>query len=227
MQAHAHSLFWPPTGELEVVVNAERWPAGPTQAVWVPASTSFRIEPARHSPLFRVAVPTVAHGAQSLPELPRVVPVDGDLRTSILTYISGRLRGAQLDVQPVVDALRRVGRPQVSVTQPVNATARELAIAIERQPASPPSLTQWAADSGTSTRTLLRRFRAESGCTVAQYTLRVRMRLALKLLDQNVSLTDVALQCGYRSTTSFLAAFRRTFGAPPAAYGYVFDEQPE
>ena len=51
-------------------------------------------------------------------------------------------------------------------------------------------------------------------------TWRQRMRLvsALPALERGERVTDVALACGYDSTSAFIAAFRQQFGATPGEF---------
>ena len=52
-----------------------------------------------------------------------------------------------------------------------------------------------------------------------QYLTQWRMLLAANLLSRsNTSLTRIAEEVGYQTDTAFSRAFRREFGAPPAAW---------
>ncbi|MCD7102237.1 helix-turn-helix domain-containing protein [Pseudoclavibacter sp. 13-3] len=214
-----HSLFWPPTQPVELVVKAHRWRATPTQAVWIPAATRFRVEPREHPPLFRIAISAEPSHNGAVPDAPRVIPVTTALHDLILAYVTARFQGAPVDTDAIVAVIAQNSRPAVRLARPSSPEARALALSIEMNPASTPSLQDWAAERGLSPRTLLRQFRAEAGCTVNEYRLQARLRLGLQLLDEGRTLTEVANATGYSSPTSFVATFRRTFGDRPEAYG--------
>ena len=66
---------------------------------------------------------------------------------------------------------------------------------------------------------LAERFLALVGSPPMQYLTQWRMLLASNLLSRgNLPLARVAEQVGYQTDTAFSRAFRREFGAPPAAW---------
>lgn len=76
-----------------------------------------------------------------------------------------------------------------------------------------PELAQQIA--GSSERSLTRLFREETGLSYRQWRLRQRMLVAMQGLERGQSSAEVAAQLGYGSASAFIAAFRRTLGAPP------------
>ena len=72
---------------------------------------------------------------------------------------------------------------------------------------------------GLSSFQLHRRFTAALGETPMQYTTRLRLeRAALRLLIQDATVLDIALDCGYRHHETFTRAFKRHFGQIPSTY---------
>lgn len=66
---------------------------------------------------------------------------------------------------------------------------------------------------------LHRAFRSLAGETLKSYTERLRLEQgAFRLMIQDGSLLDVALDCGYHNHETFTRAFRRRFGVAPQAY---------
>lgn len=60
------------------------------------------------------------------------------------------------------------------------------------------------------------RFRREVGVTPADHRTRLRIRLAKRLLrDPKLSITDVAMQCGFSTSQYFATTFRRMTGLKP------------
>ncbi|WP_320777364.1 GlxA family transcriptional regulator [Streptomyces sp. CRN 30] len=103
-------------------------------------------------------------------------------------------------------------RPQGSVLEPLLAwlhenLAREL------------TLDDIAAQAGTSTRTLIRRFREQTGSTPLQWLHRARVRQAQHLLETTRHPVErIATQVGFGSPTAFRERFKRTTGVSPHAY---------
>ncbi|MNJ80766.1 HTH-type transcriptional repressor of iron protein A [compost metagenome] len=68
-----------------------------------------------------------------------------------------------------------------------------------------------------SEKTLTRQFQRDTGLSFRAWRQRLRLLSALPLLEQGEAVTEVALACGYDSTSAFIAAFRLHFGATPGA----------
>lgn len=69
-----------------------------------------------------------------------------------------------------------------------------------------------------SRRTLARRFRSETGMTIAAWRQQARMMEALARIGEGAPVTAAAFEVGYDSASAFSAAFRRVFGCPPTHY---------
>ena len=71
----------------------------------------------------------------------------------------------------------------------------------------------------TGKRTLNRMFKKQLNLSPIQYVIAKRMRYAVQLLNSNtLSIKDVAEECGYKSTSFFIAEFKKHFQATPLAY---------
>jgi AraC-like DNA-binding protein len=91
--------------------------------------------------------------------------------------------------------------------------------ALHARPAQPWTLEELAQAAGTSRSVLAERFTALVGSTPMQYLTQWRMLLAANLLcGSNAPLARIAEDVGYQTDTAFSRAFRREYGAPPAAW---------
>ncbi|MDH4553941.1 AraC family transcriptional regulator [Pseudomonas sp. BN417] len=91
--------------------------------------------------------------------------------------------------------------------------------ALHRSPAQAWTLEELARTSGTSRSVLAERFQQLVGSSPMQYLTQWRMLLAANLLSRsNAPLARIAEDVGYQTDTAFSRAFRREFGAPPAAW---------
>ncbi|MFG3343702.1 GlxA family transcriptional regulator [Streptomyces sp. NPDC048018] len=85
------------------------------------------------------------------------------------------------------------------------------------------TLDEIAARAGTSTRTLIRRFREQTGTTPLQWLHRARVRQAQHLLETTRhSVERIGAQVGFGSPTAFRDRFKRTTGVSPHSYRRSF-----
>jgi AraC-like DNA-binding protein len=91
--------------------------------------------------------------------------------------------------------------------------------ALHKRPAQAWTLEDLARASGTSRSVLAARFQHLVGSSPMHYLTQWRMLLAANLLSHsNAPLAQIAEDVGYQTDTAFSRAFRREFGAPPAAW---------
>ena len=91
--------------------------------------------------------------------------------------------------------------------------------ALHTKPAHPWTLEELARAANTSRSVLAERFQQIVGSSPMQYLTQWRMLLAANLLSRsNAPLARIAEDVGYQTDTAFSRAFRREFGAPPAAW---------
>jgi len=90
---------------------------------------------------------------------------------------------------------------------------------LHKHPAQAWTLEDLARSAGTSRSVLAERFQDLVGTSPMQYLTQWRMMLAANLLrHSNTPLAHIAEGVGYQTDTAFIRAFRREFGAPPAAW---------
>jgi AraC-like DNA-binding protein len=85
----------------------------------------------------------------------------------------------------------------------------------------PVSVEDIVAASGASARSVFRAFRQSRGYTPLQFVKQVRLRQAKRLLEDpaaNLSVTEIALVCGFSDISNFSKDFSRTFGVPPSNF---------
>jgi len=91
--------------------------------------------------------------------------------------------------------------------------------ALHSDPARAWTLEDLAKTIGTSRSVLAERFQQLVGTSPMQYLTQWRMLLAANLLSRsNAPLARIAEDVGYQTDTAFSRAFRREYGAPPAAW---------
>jgi len=80
------------------------------------------------------------------------------------------------------------------------------------------TLNDWSENVGASERTLSRLFKKEVNLSFPQWRQRLRLISALRILEQDISIDNVAHQVGYQSCSSFIEAFKKSFKLTPQQY---------
>jgi transcriptional regulator GlxA family with amidase domain len=131
---------------------------------------------------------------------------------------------ARLSVMPLE---REGGQAQFIVHDhtptPSGATLDPLLDWLRANLATPLTLEDVAAHAGISTRTLIRRFREQTGTTPLQWLHRARIRQAQHLLESTEhSVERIGAQVGFASPTAFRDRFKQTTGVSPRSYRRAF-----
>ncbi|MEU6116793.1 helix-turn-helix domain-containing protein [Streptomyces sp. NPDC047117] len=110
----------------------------------------------------------------------------------------------------------RVPAPEGSVLEPVLDWLQD-------NLARPLTLDDIAGRAGVSTRTLIRRFREQTGTTPLQWLHRARIRRAQHLLETTRQPVErIGREVGFGSPTAFRDRFKRTTGVSPHTYRRTF-----
>ncbi|MER0484048.1 helix-turn-helix domain-containing protein [Streptomyces sp. Edi2] len=131
---------------------------------------------------------------------------------------------ARLSVMP----LEREGGQAQFIVQPYPAAPRGSALEplltwLQDNLARDLTLADIAARADTSTRTLIRRFREQTGTTPLQWLHRARVRQAQHLLETTAHPVErIGAQVGFGSPTAFRDRFKRTTGVSPQTYRRTF-----
>ncbi len=118
----------------------------------------------------------------------------------------------------LADELRATEQDDFYLPAPKDLRLRQLADMLARDPADQRGLGDWAGQINMAQRTLVRKFRSETGMSFVEWRQRARILLAIKLLGAGESVTQVALAVGYESLSAFISVFRQLTGAAPSQY---------
>jgi AraC-like DNA-binding protein len=223
VRSHAwDQLTYATEGVLSVKTVHGTWVVPPHRAVWVPAGIE-------HTEVY--SGPVQARSLFFVPQLSKFdrnectgMNVSPLLRELILKAIAiGALDSAipaqsrLIDV--ILDQFDALASVPLQLKAPRDPRAVRVAELLEAEPASNDSLATTAKRAGASTRTVERLFRAETGVSFQQWRQRLRLIHALRLLAAGHSVTSVALEVGYSSTSAFIAMFRRELHTTPRQIG--------
>ncbi|MCY1283438.1 HTH-type transcriptional regulator NimR [compost metagenome] len=221
---HSHpwvQLSYAIAGVLEVHTDAGRFVAPPQRAVWVPAGLAHRVHSTPRTEMRSLYIDCAA--VDWAPPGCRVLQVSPLLRELINAFSGlpadyaeegeqGRL------VQVLLDQLAAAPEVDLMLPLPQDERLRRLCRTLQEHPERQQTLEQWSARLGLSAKTLSRRFLHDTGLGFRAWRQRQRLLAALAPLERGERVTDVALACGYDSTSAFIAAFRLQFGSTPGEF---------
>ncbi|MEU8268029.1 helix-turn-helix domain-containing protein [Sphaerisporangium sp. NPDC049002] len=127
-----------------------------------------------------------------------------------------------------VMSLEREGGQAQFIVQPLPATTRGSALEplltwVQASLSRDLTVADLAAQAGMSPRTLMRRFREQTGTTPLQWLHRARVRQAQHLLETTDHTVErIGAQVGFASPTAFRDRFKRVTGVSPHTYRRTF-----
>jgi len=137
------------------------------------------------------------------------------LATIRLGFLDDSVPAQSRMIAILLDQFETLGQAPLQLKTPTDSRAMRIAALLESTPASTDSLKILARQAGASKRTIERLFKSETGVSFQQWRQRLRVIQALRLLASGESVTSVALDVGYASTSAFIAMFRREMGTTP------------
>ncbi|QWT19870.1 helix-turn-helix transcriptional regulator [Bacillus sp. NP157] len=224
LATHEHrrgQLLYASEGTVAVTTPFGAWIAPPERAVWIPSFIphSVRMIGAVHTRSVYIE-PTVT-GAFG--EVCRVIVVSPLLRALLveaaavpLTYdVAGR---DGLLMALVVEEIARAKRVPLELPLPTHPGLAVRCAAFFERPSITEGIDAWAAGLGMHRRSFTRLFRRETGMSFVAWRQQACLLSTLPRLAAGDAVTDVALDLGYESATSFSTMFRRALGKPPSGY---------
>lgn len=207
------------SGVLGVHTDEGSFFAPPQWGVWIPAGLEHQVVTSMRAEMRSLYVRKEdAPWAGQRCRVLEVTPLARELIKSFCQlpaeYPLGDSPEARL-VQVLMDQLAHL--PEVGFSLPLPRHPRLLQLCNEliEHPGQAITLHDWAAQLGTSEKTLMRLFQRETGLSFRSWRQRARLLSSLGALETGESVTQAALACGYDSTSAFIAAFKVLFGFTP------------
>lgn len=213
-----HELIFSDSGALTVETDGRLWVAPLGLGIWIPAGLTHHVtaEPGTVSYVTYISPSRVSvswTGTTGLGITPLV-------RELLMANKTGSFDDdVRLSMQRLtMDLLAPVQTASLDVNMPTQTTLRAIADEIVRNPADSGTSDDWGRRFGVSGRTINRGFERETGSSLTQWRITVRMRRALIDIAAGRSVIAVARDVGYTNSSTFIQLFRQTTGHTPAAY---------
>jgi AraC-like DNA-binding protein len=168
----------------------------------------------------------VLEGATEVASFAAPVFADERLRRAFDTAFASVMRHDESGHEMIAETavLRMVAQLAVNLSSKSRKSSRATASIrnardrIDADPAASLTLTNLAAEAGSSRYQLLRAFARELGLTPHAYIVQQRLALARRLIRAGSTLADVASATGFSDQSHLTRMFARQFGVTPARY---------
>jgi transcriptional regulator GlxA family with amidase domain len=157
----------------------------------------------------------------ALPPVRAMSPVVARACAGLATDSADELAWEELGVRIAVQAARLANGSTAMQEVLPSAEARVTRVVrmMEEMPAARHSLARLAEEGRLSPYHFLRTFQTVLGLTPHQYVLRMRLRrAAARLVQEETSVLEIALDCGFGDVSNFNRSFRAEFGRSPRAF---------
>jgi AraC-like DNA-binding protein len=220
---HWNQLVYAISGVLIVAVEGSCFVVPPEQAVWLPTGIRHSVGSlfgAEFRSLYIADTP-----APNVAKVCTVIAVPPLLRALIIEAAAIEQPAGKRDsgygkrvTTLIIDQLRRAEAVGSALPWPRQGPLMSLCEALYANPDDERSAGEWGVKLGMSARTLTRRFASETGLSMRAWRRRLRLFKAVELLAGETSITEIALELGYASTSAFIYMFRKEMGRSPLVH---------
>jgi AraC-like DNA-binding protein/quercetin dioxygenase-like cupin family protein len=210
------------TGTMQVMLESGTIILPPQFGLWIPEGVEHSVSSVEDSALETLHIKTSA--LENPPDIAKTVLVDEFVRTFIHYACTRICSGYDMQdkaadrLHVLLGLLEELPDAAMNLIMPRDPKLADLCLQMQTAPNKPFPLEECAAEAGMSPRTLLRRFVADTGLTYQAWRHRLRLMVAIEKLCDGESVTNVAMDIGYSTTSSFTQAFQREFGRSPTRF---------
>ncbi len=222
--AHSHpfgQLSFAGDGVLLVRTETGSHVAPPQRAVWVPPGMRHAVAATRRAEMRSLYI----RADQDVFSPPRCLVLSVTPLARELLLATAALPAAYDENGPpgrlvavLLDQLATLPEAAYSLPWPQDPRLAAICQTLTDSPDDNRTAKDFAKNAGMTERTLGRLFQAQTGLAFGGWRRRSRLLTALSLLEAGKNVTATAIECGYDSTSAFIAAFRDAFGVTPGAF---------
>jgi AraC-like DNA-binding protein len=221
---HMHSrtqLLYASSGVMSIQTEEGIWVVPPMRGLWLPSFTEHQISVSGHLSMRTLYIkPDVI---SNLPSKCSVVSIPPLLRELILYAVTlprlYPLNSPEERVMTVIlDQIQSLSVTPLDLPIPKDTRLNKIFQALSVNPSDNRTLEEWGRTVGSTSRTLSRLFRSDTGMSFRQWRQQIRILEALKYLGRNEPVTTIALELGYDSPSAFISMFKKALGKTPGQY---------
>ena len=217
-----HQLMYSQKGVIHVSTPTGSWILPPTRSIWISGGIPHALVVKRPVELITLWVDRDAPGAPRWTGC-NVVSVSPLIRELLIVcseqpWDYPRVSRSSRLAQVLLEQLEVHEQAPLELPELSDPRAERVAAMLRADPADRRPLAELAAAAGASHRTIERLFASETRMSFGRWRVRHRMITALEQLAHGDSVSNVAYAVGYETPSSFIAAFRASFGTTPTAY---------
>ena len=221
---HTHpwgQLVYCMSGVMQVTASDVVWFVPSTRALWLPPKVKHHIVMQGEVDMrtLYLSLPRATHLPLDL-SIFEVSPLLGELILAIqqIGMLEQRNKKHSRLAAVLIDLVCEAPLGDLRLALPKDARAAALARWFQNNPASQTALKTIAVQHGRSLRTLQRLFVRETGMSLDAWRQKARLIHAVTRLITGDSVTNAGFNCGYKSTSAFIVAFKKQFGVTPGRY---------
>lgn len=209
-------------GIVRIATETDSWVISHNTIFYLPPNIMHVTEIIGECSVLAVFVPR--HLYKSLPKRISILEF-----TPLLNSILERMTSWEmnLDYSPAQQRLAKVAEDELKnakeahffhIPMPKDERLQKMAKKILQSPEDMSPIEIWAKYSGMSLRSFTRHFTEETNLSFTEWRQRVKIYTAMKLLSENVSVSDVSFNLGYQNVSTFIAMFKGHIGCSPTEY---------
>ncbi len=221
---HAHpraQILFPVDGVYRVNTPINNWVVPPTQAIWIPPFVHHEV--LSNTSMNSLIMFVDEAFTETLPHECIVINVSSLLYELFWKavefgndYSPGDKKSRFFSV--LLDELNEMQPALLKLPMPRDKRLLTIVDKLLGNLADNRSLSEMSREAGASERTVARLFIKETGFTYADWRKQHLLLEAVERLGQGKSVSAVALDLGYKSSSAFIAMFRRSLGVSPGHY---------
>jgi AraC-like DNA-binding protein/quercetin dioxygenase-like cupin family protein len=211
------------TGVLTVTSTEGTWTVPTRRALWIPPGMDHTVHMGGPTTTRSAYLLPEAAAKAGLPEHCTVISV-----SSLLHALLSEAVDLPVEYEPdsrderlmrlLVDEIARMPTLPLNTPLPQDPRLARLCQSLIQSPSLEMNIDTMAHKADMSRRSFTRLFREQTGMSFSNWRQQACLLAALARLGRGQSVTQVAIELGYSSTSAFTAAFRRTLGAAPSHY---------
>ncbi|WP_299004021.1 helix-turn-helix transcriptional regulator [uncultured Shewanella sp.] len=209
-------------GTMNIIADNQSFVIPPQRAVWLPKYITHQVN--NLSTVDYRSLHISDELGEEIGNKIKVIEVSDFLKELILRgcnawqqpYHTDHIDRAMMTL--IIEEIKHATESPLHLPWPSDPRLKTICQILQKNPADNRTLPELAALSGASVRTLNRIFIKECQLGFSDWRQKLRVLIGLERLQTNTSITQVALDLGYSSSSSFIQVFKKHLHASPKSY---------